>query len=107
MKAPFVLCVIAILGMAFACENPDPLKTAGTSYQTNKDYASLKTVLEGLEAGADKKQLERLLGEPIDMGFDYRYLLDSTGPEGCVVGAVFHLDSEGKVDDKWIGEICE
>lgn len=93
--------------MAFACKNTDPLKTAGKSYQTNKDYASLKMVLEGLEAGADKKQLKELLGEPIDMGFDYRYLLDSTGPEDCVVGAVFHLDGEGKVDDKWIGEICE
>lgn len=72
-----------------------------------QDYISLKTVMEGLETGVDKSRLQELLGEPIDMGFDYRYLLDSTGPEGCVVGAVFHLDSEGKVDDKWIGEICE
>jgi hypothetical protein len=41
------------------------------------------------------------------MGFDLRYLLDSVGPNDCVVGAVFHYDDQGRIDQKWIGEICE
>ena len=107
MKSSLLISLLLILGMAFACNTVDPITAAGQSYQKNQDYLSLKRVMEGLEAGVDKSRLEELLGEPIDMGFDYRYLLDSSGPQGCVVGAVFHLDSEGKVDDKWIGEICE
>ena len=41
------------------------------------------------------------------MGFDYRYLVDSTGENGCVIGAVFHIGEEGKIDQKWVDEICE
>ena len=41
------------------------------------------------------------------MGFDYRYLIDSVGPKGCVMGAVFHIDENGKIDQKWLDEICE
>ena len=49
-----------------------------------------------------------MLGEPVDMEHNYRYLLDAIGPNGCVIGAVFHISyKNGKIDHKWIGEICE
>ncbi|MEL6253815.1 MAG: hypothetical protein AAFR87_17535 [Bacteroidota bacterium] len=107
MKLHSLFYPLLVLGLIFACKEINPLIATGKSYQEKQDYTTLKMVMDGLDTGIDKSRLHELLGEPIDMGFDYRYLLDSVGPEGCVVGAVFHLDSEGKVDDKWIGEICE
>ncbi len=55
----------------------------------------------------DTSYVKAILGEPIDMGFDYKYLIDSTGPKGCAVGAVFHINENGNIDQKWIDEICE
>ncbi|MEO0895405.1 MAG: hypothetical protein AAFY71_03220 [Bacteroidota bacterium] len=83
------------------------LQTYGKQYQANQDYASLKQVVDKLPEGATKKDIISILGEPIDMGFDLRYLLDSTGQNGCVVGAVFHYDEKGVIDQKWLDEICE
>jgi hypothetical protein len=42
-----------------------------------------------------------------DMGLYFRYLVSSTGPSDDVVGAVFHIAEGGKIDQKWIDEICE
>jgi len=84
-----------------------PIYKYGKHYQYHQDYESLAKVVEQLELRSDTSKVRQILGEPIDMGFDYRYLLDSVGPQGCVVGAVFHIDEEGKIDQKWIGEICE
>jgi hypothetical protein len=64
-------------------------------------------VVDLLPPGSDTARVKDILGEPIDMGFDYRYTLDSVGPTGCVVGAVFHIDEQGKIDQKWLDEICE
>lgn len=83
------------------------LQRSGRHYQTYQDYASLWRVVEGIPLGSDTSYIRELLGTPIDMGFDYRYLLDSVGPNGCTLGAVFHLDDQGKVDQKWLNEICE
>jgi len=52
-------------------------------------------------------QIKEILGEPIDNGFDYRYLVDSTGENNCPVGAVFTIDQENKIKHRWIDEICE
>ncbi len=79
----------------------------GQHYQRFTDGASLAAALAAIPLGSPKAKVAKLLGEPIDMGFDYRYLLDSLGEKGCVVGAVFHINDQGLVDDKWIGEICE
>ena len=101
------LQIIAILGlmmMLFACSS---LQRYGNHYQKHQDYASLQKVVDLLPANADTTLLQKLLGEPIDIGFDYRYLLDSAGPNDCVLGAVFHLDENGRVDQKWLDEICE
>ncbi len=79
----------------------------GQHYQKYQDYESLVKVLELVEKNIDTSYVKNILGEPIDMGFDYRYLIDSTGEKGCVLGAVFHIDEHGKIDQRWFGEICE
>ncbi|UZR98097.1 hypothetical protein [Chondrinema litorale] len=79
----------------------------GQHFQQHQDYNSLSKVLDLIGKTPDTSYVKKILGQPIEMGFDYRYLLDSTGPNGCVVGAVFHIDDIGKIDQKWIGEICE
>lgn len=84
----------------------DPLVEAGSHYQQFQDIRSLQYVVDNIEQGTDTTVLQSILGQGIDFGFDMRFLVDSTGPTGCAVGAVFHLD-EGKVSDAWIGDICE
>ncbi|MEM9836197.1 MAG: DUF2214 family protein [Bacteroidota bacterium] len=85
-----------------------PLAIAAREYRDNQDYASLQSVMDQLPAELDTATVRQLLGEPIDMGFDYRYLTDSVGPNGCAVGAVFHIASEtGLIDQRWVDEICE
>ncbi len=76
-------------------------------FREHGDGYSLQKVVDLLPPGADSAQVRRLLGEPIDFGFDFRYLIDSTGPGGCPVGAVFHIGEGGKIDQQWLGEICE
>ena len=91
--------------LLFSCGNP--LLKAGLHYQKHQDYPSLQLVVGQLPENADTALVQSILGEPIDMGFDYRYLLDSVGPNDCVIGAVFHIAEGGIIDQKWIGEICE
>lgn len=55
----------------------------------------------------DTSTVKRILGEPINTTLDYRYIIDSIGPNGCPVGAVFMLDTNGIITGKWIDEICE
>lgn len=93
--------------LVFQCKSLSDLEAYGLVYQQNQTYESLKQVVDLFELGVDTTQVKAILGEPIDMGFDYRYLIDSVGPNGCVIGAVFHIDEAGKIDQKWIDEICE
>ena len=90
-----------------ACHIPAALEKHGQHYQKNKDFHSLSKVVELVQLQVDTSVIRDLLGVPIDMGFDFRYLIDSIGPNGCVIGAVFHIDEWGKIDQKWIDEICE
>ena len=83
------------------------LEKLGQHYQQNQDYKSLTKAVDLIELGADTAFIRSILGDPIDMGFDFRYLVDSAGPNGCVIGAVFHIDENGQIDQKWIDEICE
>lgn len=98
---------MAILLLSVGCNHKLGLEEYGKRYQTLKDYKSLSKVVEGVELGVDTVFVKKVLGEPISMGFDYRYLIDSLGPNGCSIGAVFHINAKGKIDQKWIGEICE
>ena len=83
------------------------LQKLGKQYQKNGDFQSLEKALTLLQTETDTAAIIKILGEPIDMGFDFRYLTEKTGENDCVIGAVFHIDEFGKVDDRWIGEICE
>ena len=79
----------------------------GRFYQESQSYQHLQKVVDLMPPNADTSYVRQILGQPIDMGFDYRYLVDSVGPNGCVIGAVFHIDDRGQIDQQWIGEICE
>ncbi len=85
----------------------DPLKEAGDRYREKQDSQSLNEFLSLLPVDIDTTLVRRYLGEPIDMGFDYRYLTGETGPDGCVMGAVFHIADDGSIDEYWYGQICE
>lgn len=101
-----LLSLIWILCM-FGCVSTPTIEDYGQHYQKHHDHASLLKVVELLPADADTAFVKAILGEPIDMGFDYRYLIDSTGAKGCVVGAVFHIGEAGIINQKWLDEICE
>ncbi|MGF1534174.1 MAG: hypothetical protein ACFCUI_10750 [Bernardetiaceae bacterium] len=91
-----------------ACGSTNPvLLQYGRHYQKHRDYASLSKVVELLPLNSSKSLVIRYLGDPIDFGFDYRYLLDSMGVDGCVIGAVFHFNDRDAVDQKWLDQICE
>ncbi len=97
---------ISILAVLCSCKKDDALKY-GTNYQANKDYKSLKMAFDLMPKDIKPEEVKKILGEPIDMGFDYRYTTDSISPNNCVVGAVFNLDNKGNITQKWIGDICE
>ena len=101
---------LLLLSLLFliSCLPASNLKKAGAAFQKDKSYSTLNEVVELLPLGSDTSLVTAVLGTPnANMGFDYRYLLDSVGPNNCVIGAVFHIDEEGKIDQKWIDEICE
>ncbi len=102
-KKPFSL--VLLLFCLTNCQTA--LEKYGQQYQQTGTLESLTQATDLIPNGADTTYLRKILGEPIDMGFDYRYLTELTGENGCVIGAVFHLDQNKKVDDKWVGEICE
>jgi len=90
-----------------SCTSNSSIIDVGKHYQQNSDSKSLTKVVDLMPANADTSYVKSILGEPIDMGFEYRYTVDSTSPNGCSVGAVFHISDKGKIDTSWIGEICE
>lgn len=105
MKKLIWICLVA---WVFAgCNSAKRLETYAQHYRTHQDFKRLEKVVETMKMGTDTAAVRRLLGDPIDMGFDFRYLVDSVGPNGCVIGAVFHIGERGLVDQKWVGEICE
>jgi hypothetical protein len=100
-----IITFTALVFLLAACQSE--LERLGQAYQKTQDYESLSKAVDLIELGSDTAFVRSVLGEPIDFGFDFRYLVDSTGPNGCVIGAVFHIDDQGKIDQKWIDEICE
>lgn len=98
--------VVILFFLIIGCSEKSEIEKYGQHYQEHNDYQSLNMVVELMNLGADTTYVKKILGEPINMGFDYRYLLDSIGPKGCHIGAVFHI-TDGKIDDKWLDEICE
>ena len=98
---------LLVLLLMIGCSDSYKLQKYGQHYQLHNDHKSLLKVVNNLQIGADSSYVRSILGTPIDFGFDFRFLLDSVGENGCAVGGVFHFDDKGKVDQKWIGEICE
>ena len=106
MMNQFLKTILLVL-IIFSCQNRTELENLGQHYQIYYDYKSLQKVVELIDLDVDTFFVKDILGEPIDMGFDYRYLIDTIGENGCVIGAVFHINEFGKIDQKWIDEICE
>ena len=95
-----ILCLLMLI-IITSC-----IKKYGRDYQTHNDFKSLSKVVSHIEIGVDTNYVKQLLGEPINFGFEYRYLTDSISEEGCPVGAVFHV-TNGKITSKMLLPICE
>lgn len=106
MKNQIVFLFFSLLFLS-SCQTTKDINYYGQHYQDHNDYESLNKVVELMALEVDTTYVQSILGEPIDMGFDYRYLVDSTGIKDCIIGAVFHISESGKIDQKWIDEICE
>jgi len=102
-----LLLTLLLTLLVIACSSTQQLQRHARKFQQSKDYQHLQQVLTLLPEEIDTAYVKKLLGEPIDMGFDYRYLTDSVSPQGCAVGAVFHIDEYGQIDQRWLDEICE
>lgn len=103
----FKLYLWIFILFSFGCSPTAMMTKYGKHYQKFNDHKSLSKVVELLPLDSDTAFVKTILGEPIDMGFDYRYLINEQGPNGCVLGAVFHINENGKIDQKWLDEICE
>ncbi|MCB0640610.1 MAG: hypothetical protein KDC44_03185 [Phaeodactylibacter sp.] len=112
MKAAILALVILALAGTESCSQ---LEKYGRCYQKDRSEACLQKVVDLMPLGVDTAYVREILGEPIDFGFDFRYLVDvdeepAVNPDlpfPCPRGAVFHIDEQGKIDDKWLGDICE
>jgi len=99
--------VLLLLCLILACNNQHNIQQLGKDYQHNNTYANLKKVVDKMPLQVDTTYIKNILGEPINMGFDYRYTTDSIGPDSCTIGAVFHIDEKGKIDNVMLDQICE
>lgn len=98
---------IFLIVMLSSCAPKETVFSYGKQYQKHNDYKSLVKAVALMPATITTKQVRKILGEPIDNGFDYRYLTDSISPNKCSVGAVFNIDNQGKITQSWVDEICE
>lgn len=96
-----------LLALLSSCAPKEAVFVYGKQYQKKKDFKSLVKAVELMHTAITTSQVKRILGEPIDNGFDYRYLTDSISPNKCPVGAVFNIDLQGKIIHRWVDEICE
>lgn len=98
---------IFLFALIYSCTPKSEMEKYGRHYQKHNDYKSLVEAVKLMPANITPNEVKGILGEPIDNGFDYRYLVDSIGVNNCTIGAVFNIDQEGKITNKWIDEICE
>lgn len=96
-----------LLALLSSCAPKAEIIKYGQHYKKHKDYKSLTKAVELMPETITTAQVKKILGEPIDNGFDYRYLVDSTGVNNCTIGAVFNIDLQGKITGRWVDEICE
>ena len=74
-----ILKAIILILFISSCQSISELEKLGQHYQDHNDYKSLEKVVALIDLDADTLFVKNILGEPIDMGFDYRYLIDSVG----------------------------
>ncbi len=103
----YFICALLLITLFFGCSSKQSIEQYGKDFQKHNNFKTLKAVVELIELNTDTSYLISILGKPINMGFDYRYLTDSISPNNCPIGAVFHINETGKIDQKWIDEICE
>jgi hypothetical protein len=96
-----------LLPILAGCHIEKRITEYGRHYQQYSDYKSLQKVVRLISLPTDTTYIQTVLGAPENYGFDYRYYTDSTSLNKCPVGAVFHINANGKIDSKWIDEICE
>lgn len=97
-----ILSFVLLIG---ACGNE--AKKLGNHFQEYRDLESLKKATEMIAVGSDTSYVKKILGTPVNFGFDFRYFSDSVGKNGYNIGAVFGINEQGKVSWKDILEICE
>jgi hypothetical protein len=98
---------VFILALFSACAPKEDIIKYGQHYKKYQDYKSLVKAVELMPKAITTAEVKRILGDPIDNDFDYRYLTDSISPNKCPVGAVFNIDLQGKITHRWVDEICE
>jgi len=96
-----------VLALFTGCAPKSEIVKYGKQYQKNKDFKSLVNAIDLMPKDITTHQVKKILGEPIDNGFDYRYLVDATGVNNCTIGAVFTIDLQRKITGRWADEICE
>ncbi len=96
-----------LLALFSGCAPKEDVVKYGQHYKKHQDFKSLVKAVELMPTAITTSQVKKILGEPIDNGFDYRYLTDSISPNKCPVGAVFNIDLQGKIIHRWVDEICE
>lgn len=84
----------------------DCIQKYGLHYQKYKDLKSLKKVIKLIKLPVDSLYLAKILGEPIDMGFEYRYVA-GTKIIKCPDCAIFRKDEKGLLIEKSIIKCCE
>ncbi len=94
-----------VLFFMYSCQSE--IEKHAQHYQKHKDIESLQKTIDLIDIGVDTSYVTKILGEPIDFGFDYRYLTNKVGENGCPIGAVFGINESGKITSKSIFEICE
>ena len=96
-----------LLALFSGCAPKEDVVKYGQHYKKHQDFKSLVKAVELMPTAITTSQVKKILGEPIDNGFDYRFLTDSISPNKCPVGAVFNIDLQGKIIHRWVDEICE
>jgi hypothetical protein len=99
--------------------NMTSLENASVSYKEHKDYASLEDIYKRFSKGLQRKEVERLLGEPDYSPIEGQYYYSSDQSEysenqerkvsiGLVVD---YRDSNGRITKRlqefWLGPIAE
>ena len=101
-----LLSIVFVLFFCLSCASK--IKKIANQFNEKNDYSSLQQFVELLPLESDTTILVDLLGMPtVKTSFDYRYIIDSVSDNRCPIGGVFHFNNKGKIDQKWVGEICE